>query len=176
MLDFIGAARPSIADPFLPKKIEEGREDEICECIGCNICIASYNEGVPIRCTQNPTMGEEWRRGWHPERVPPKGSEAKVLIVGAGPAGLECARVLGRRGYEVTLAEAGRELGGRVLKEAALPGLASWRRVRDYRVGQIETLANVQVHLDSPLTAGALCDFGADRGGLATGARWTRQG
>ena len=176
VLDFIGAARPSIADPFLPKKIEEGREDEIRECIGCNVCLASYNEGVPIRCTQNPAMGEEWRRGWHPERVPPKGSEAKVLIVGAGPAGLECARVLGRRGYEVTLAEAGRELGGRVLREAALPGLASWRRVRDYRVGQIESLPNVRVYLDSPLTAGDVRDFSADRVVLATGARWTRQG
>jgi dimethylamine/trimethylamine dehydrogenase len=67
--DFIGAARPSIADPFLPAKIREGREDEIRECIGCNICRAANNEGVPLRCTQNPTMGEEWRRGWHPERI-----------------------------------------------------------------------------------------------------------
>ena len=66
MLDFIGAARPSIADPFLPTKISEGREDEIRECIGCNICRAANNEAVPLRCTQNPTMGEEWRRGWHP--------------------------------------------------------------------------------------------------------------
>ena len=65
--DFIGAARPSIADPFLPRKIAEGREEEIRECIGCNICRAANNEGVPLRCTQNPTMGEEWRRGWHPE-------------------------------------------------------------------------------------------------------------
>ncbi len=176
VLDLIGAARPSIADPFLPRKIDEGREDEIRECIGCNVCLATYNEGAPIRCTQNPSMGEEWRRGWHPERVPPRGSEAKVLIVGAGPAGLECARILGRRGYQVTLAEAGRELGGRVLTEAALPGLASWRRVRDYRVGQIEPLANVRVFLESPLSAGEVRDFGADRVVIATGARWTREG
>ena len=70
VLDFIGAARPSIADPFLPKKIDEGREDEIRECIGCNICVSSYHDGVPLRCTQNPTMGEEWRRNWHPETSP----------------------------------------------------------------------------------------------------------
>ena len=68
--DLIGAARPSITDPFLPKKIEEGRIEDIRECIGCNICYAHNSLGVPIRCTQNPTMGEEHRRGWHPERVP----------------------------------------------------------------------------------------------------------
>ncbi len=65
IVDLIGAARPSIADPFLPRKIEDGRIDEIRECIGCNICVMADNLGVPIRCTQNPTMGEEWRRGCH---------------------------------------------------------------------------------------------------------------
>ena len=85
--DFIGAARPSIADPFLPTKIREGREDEIRECIGCNICRAANNEAVHLRCTQNPTMGEEWRRGWHPERIPAKHQDAKVLVVGGGPGG-----------------------------------------------------------------------------------------
>jgi len=70
-LDFIGAARPSIADPFLPKKIQEGLFEDIRECIGCNICSAMNGRGAPICCTQNPTMGEEWRRGWHPEIIPP---------------------------------------------------------------------------------------------------------
>ena len=69
VLDLIGAARPSIADPFLPAKIDAGEEDDIRECIGCNICYSCFHEAVPIRCTQNPTMGEEWRRGWHPERI-----------------------------------------------------------------------------------------------------------
>lgn len=82
--DFIGAARPSIADPFLPKKIEEGRLEDIRECIGCNVCYTGDGLSVPIRCTQNPTMNEEWRRGWHPEKIAPKGSDKKVLIVGAG--------------------------------------------------------------------------------------------
>ena len=69
VLDLIGAARPSIADPFLPNKIRDDRIDDIRECIGCNICVSGDNQCVPIRCTQNPTMGEEWRRGWHPERI-----------------------------------------------------------------------------------------------------------
>jgi len=62
ILDFIGAARPSIADPFLPAKIREGRLDDIRECIGCNVCYSYNYRGAAIRCTQNPTMGEEWRR------------------------------------------------------------------------------------------------------------------
>src|SRR5262249_17173058 len=133
VLDFIGAARPSIADPFLPKKINEGRLEDIRECIGCNICVSSERYGVPIRCTQNPPMGEEWRRNWHPEKLPPKSSNARVLVIGAGPAGLECAITLGKRGYEVALAERGREVGGRVTKESRLPGLSTWARVRDHR-------------------------------------------
>jgi dimethylamine/trimethylamine dehydrogenase len=59
IVDFIGAARPSIADPFLPKKIEEGRLDDLRECIGCNVCVSGDNTISPIRCTQNPSMGEE---------------------------------------------------------------------------------------------------------------------
>ncbi|GIK96733.1 MAG: NADH:flavin oxidoreductase [Alphaproteobacteria bacterium] len=176
ILDLIGAARPSIADPFLPRKIEEGREDEIRECIGCNMCRAANNENVPIRCTQNPTMGEEWRRGWHPERVPAKGSDGRVLVVGAGPAGLECAMTLGKRGYAVALAEATTSLGGRVGRECLLPGLSSWARVRDYRVGQIEKLHNVEVYLDSRLSAEQVLEFGFDHVILATGARWRRDG
>ena len=175
VLDLIGAARPSIADPFLPRKIDEGREDEIRECIGCNICVSSYHDGVPVRCTQNPTMGEEWRRGWHPERIPPGDPETRVLVVGAGPAELECTRALGQRGFKVTLAEAGEELGGRVTIEATLPGLSTWARVRDYRTHLIQTMANVDVYRGSPLTARDVLDFGCDHAVIATGARWTRE-
>ena len=84
-MDMIGAARPSIADPFLPKKIEEGRLDEILECIGCNICVAGDWLSVPMRCTQNPTMGEEWRRGWHPERIERSKSEDCLLYTSPSP-------------------------------------------------------------------------------------------
>jgi dimethylamine/trimethylamine dehydrogenase len=176
ILDFIGAARPSIADPFLPKKIEEGRLDDIRECIGCNVCIASDYFGVPLRCTQNPTMGEEWRRGWHPEIIPPKAADATVLIVGAGPSGLECARALGQRGYEVHLAEATKELGGRVTLESRLPGLSEWARVRDYRVGQIEKMANVTVYRDSRMGAAEIRESGFAHVVLATGSTWRRDG
>ena len=176
ILDFIGAARPSIADPFLPRKVEEGRLEDIRECIGCNICYAHDSRGVPIRCTQNPAMGEEWRRGWHPETIAPRHAEESVLVVGGGPAGLEAARALGQRGYSVTLAEASAELGGRVGRESRLPGLAEWARVRDWRLGQLTKLANVEIYLESELSAAQVRDFGFQHVILATGARWRRDG
>ena len=175
VLDLIGAARPTIADPFLPRKIDEGREDEIRECIGCNICVSSYHDCVPLRCTQNPTMGEEWRRSWHPERIPSGDSATSILVVGAGPAGLECARALGQRGFTVTVAEASEELGGRVTIESKLPGLATWARVRDYRTNLIQTMGNVDVYRGSPLSAQEVIDFGCDHAVIATGAKWTRE-
>lgn len=174
--DFIGAARPSIADPFLPRKIEEGRAEDIRECIGCNVCYSGDGQSVPIRCTQNPTMNEEWRRGWHPEKIAPRGSDAKVLVVGAGPAGLEAARALGERGYDVMLAESGRELGGRVALESRLPGLAEWARVRDYRVQQVERMGNVEIYRESDLGADDVLATEADHVAIATGATWRRDG
>jgi dimethylamine/trimethylamine dehydrogenase len=174
VLDFIGGARPSIADPFLPAKIDEGREEDIRECIGCNICISSWHDGVWVRCTQNPTAGEEWRRGWHPERVQRDGS-GSVLVVGGGPAGLEAALTLARRGFEVSVADRAPELGGRLRFETALPGMKSWNRVAEYRLGQLRKMANVALYPGSDLTAQDVRDFGADHVVIATGARWTRR-
>ena len=138
--------------------------------------MSSHFLGVNLRCTQNPSAGEEWRRGWHPEHIPPRGSGQRVLVVGAGPAGLEAARALGQRGYPVTLAEAAKTLGGRVTREARLPGLAEWARVRDWRVAQIGKMPNVSVYLDSELDAGHVRELGAGHVVLATGARWRADG
>ena len=89
VVDMIGAARPSIADPFLPMKVKEGRPEDIRECIGCNICVAWNNVSAPSRCTQNPTFGEEWRKGWHPETIRAKDSDDRVA---------DCRRWSGRPG------------------------------------------------------------------------------
>ncbi len=176
VLDFIGAARPSIADPFLPKKIEEGRMEDIRECIGCNICVSGDFTMSPVRCTQNPSMGEEWRRGWHPEYLRAKHADQRVLVVGAGPAGLEAAQSLGKRGYEVVVTEATRNLGGRVALEARLPGLAAWIRVLDYRVEQIDQLDNVEIYRESEITAEEALGYGFDHVAVATGSTWRNDG
>jgi dimethylamine/trimethylamine dehydrogenase len=176
VMDFIGAARPSIADPFLPKKIQAGRIEDIRECIGCNMCVSSDYTSSNLRCTQNPTMGEEWRRGWHPERIPRKKSDGTVLVVGAGPAGLEAALAAARRGYDVHLAEATDLLGGRVSQEALLPGLSEWARVRDWRVGQLQRLPNVTIYRESPMDAAGVMEFAPKHVVIATGAWWRRDG
>ena len=176
VLDFIGCARPSIADPFLPLKIEQGRIEDIRECIGCNICVTGDMTMSVSRCTQNPTFMEEWRKGWHPEKMNPKGVSQTVLVIGSGPAGLEAARALGARGYDVALAEAGNGLGGRVTLEAQLPGLAAWGRVRDYRTYQISQMPNVIPYFDSHLSVQDVLDFGFQNVAIATGAQWRRDG
>ena len=176
ILDLIGAARPSIADPFLPEKIRTGRLETIRECIGCNICVSGDFTTSPIRCTQNPSMGEEFRRGWHPERIRVRGSDSRILVLGSGPAGLEAARALGVRGYDVVLAEATRNLGGRVARESKLPGLAAWVRVLDYRQQAIATMSNVEVYRESRMSAGDIAEFGFQHVAVATGATWRRDG
>ncbi|MFK7746689.1 MAG: FAD-dependent oxidoreductase [Roseobacter sp.] len=175
-LDFIGCARPSIADPFLPKKIEEGRIEDIRECIGCNICITGDMTMSISRCTQNPTFMEEWRKGWHPEKMNQKGASSNVLVVGSGPAGLEATRALAMRGYDVALAEGGTTVGGRVTHERKLPGLSAWGRVADYREYQISQKPNVETYFDSQLDAASILEFGFEHVCLATGAKWRRDG
>ena len=175
-LDFIGCARPSIADPFLPNKIDEGRIEDIRECIGCNICVTGDMTMSISRCTQNPTFMEEWRKGWHPERMNAKGVSSNALVIGAGPAGLEATRALAERGYEVALAEASRVLGGRVARERHLPGLSAWGRVADYREYQISQKANVESYFESALDAESILEFGFENICIATGASWRRDG
>ena len=176
--DVIGAARPSIADPFLPLKIEEGRLDEIRECIGCNICIPKSDPGGNVGCTQNATAGEEYRRGWHPERFEPaENRDRDVLVVGAGPAGMECAIVLGKRGFRrVHLAEAEPEIGGIMRWIPKLPGRGEWGRVLNWRAIQLGKLGNVEVLTGLRLDLDGVRQYGAELVVVATGAHWAPDG
>ena len=175
-LDFIGCARPSIADPFIPKKIDEGRVDDIRECIGCNICVTGDMTQGMGRCTQNPTWMEEWRRGWHPEKIAVKGVSESALIIGSGPAGLEAALASAMRGYDVAMAEALDQFGGRVTRERKLPGLSAWGRVADYRLFQLKQRQNAQLYPGSPLSAEEVLEFGFQHVCVATGSMWRADG
>jgi dimethylamine/trimethylamine dehydrogenase len=151
----------SIADPDLPEKIRNGRIDEVGGCIGCNVWASTAMYGVPIRCTQIATIGEEWRKGWHPEVIPVHIARESSLVVGAGPTRMEAALTLARRGLEVSLFKATSELGGRITWESRLPGCRTYDRVREHRVYQLERMSNVQVVRESPLDAGNVIEFGA---------------
>lgn len=175
-LDLIGAARPSIADPFLPLKIREGRLEEIRECIGCNICVSGDNTNSPMRCTQNPTVGEEWRRNWHPEILLNTPSSQKYLIIGGGPSGLEAAVSLIKSGNDVVLADGADYWGGRVTLESKLPGLAEWARVRDWRMWQLQQVPNAELYLNSQLSSEDVLSYGIENIVLATGASWRSDG
>jgi dimethylamine/trimethylamine dehydrogenase len=177
-IDIIAAARPSIADPFIPRKIEQGRYGEIRECIGCNVCASRFWQALPIICTQNATLGEEFRRGWHPERFSKAANAEKtVLVLGAGPAGMECATVLGKRGMSaVHLVDERDALGGSMREVSAYPNLGEWGRVTTYRQIQLEKLNNVEVILGTRLDADAVSEYGAEIVVVATGARWRADG
>jgi dimethylamine/trimethylamine dehydrogenase len=175
--DIIGAARPSIADPFLPTKIAENRLDDIRECIGCNMCVSRMQQQALLSCTQNATAGEEYRRGWHPEKFDRAPNSGSVLVVGAGPAGMECAMVLGKRGYTVHLRDAAPELGGHWRDVARYPRCAEYGRVISYRQAQLAKLKNVEVHLGiARMSADDVLNYGADKVVIATGAHWATDG
>ncbi len=180
--DIIGCARPSIADPFLPKKIEEGRYDDIRVCIGCNVCISRWEiGGPPMICTQNATAGEEYRRGWHPEKFAKTASKDAILVVGAGPSGSEAARVLMESGYTVHLYDKAEKIGGHLNTVSTLPGLGEWSYHRDYRETQINKLVKKnkesQVALgQKALSADDVLQYGAEKVVIATGSSWNTDG
>ncbi|MFB0532213.1 MAG: FAD-dependent oxidoreductase, partial [Desulfatiglandales bacterium] len=162
--DLIAMGRGLIADPMFPNKIKEGKIKEIRRCIRCNECIGRFRRGYRISCTVNPTVGKEAHSELRPAKEP-----KKVLIAGAGPAGMEAARILSLRGHEVTLCEKGDEPGG-LLRITTVPG---WKKdilaLVDWLKTQLEK-SSVTVHLNTEVTPECITKFGPDVLVVATGS------
>jgi len=137
--DLVGMTRAHIADPHLVVKIRDDREDEIKQCVGANYCIDRQYDGLDVLCIQNAATARE-------ETMPhviarSRGVERKVVVVGAGPAGMEAARVCAERGHEVVLFERAAGIGGQILLAAKAPqreqmdGIVRWFALELKRLG-----------------------------------------
>jgi N-methyl-L-proline demethylase len=165
-LDMVGMTRAHLADPHIARKVAEGREQEIRPCVGATYCLDRIYEGRDALCIHNPATGREAHmphvivRGDGPSR--------KIVVVGAGPAGLEAARVAAGRGHEVVLLEAADQPGGQIRlaarsrRRSELIGIAEWR------VAQCEK-QGVAVHLNRLVEAADVLAEGPDVVIVATG-------
>lgn len=165
--DFVGMARPLIADPDLPQKAREGRIDEIRFCTACCRCYDDYFSDRFVSCSVNPQAGMEKEYAIH--RAPkPK----RVIVLGGGPAGMEAARVAALRGHRVALFEATGKLGGQLVYGVVPPHKEEWKTTVGYLATQLGKL-NVEVRLNTALTAEEIAGEKPDVVVIATGATFS---
>jgi len=136
-LDMVGMTRAHIADPHIGRKIAAGAEDRIRPCVGATYCLDRIYEGGEALCVHNAATGRE---GWMPHEVPRAETPRRAVVVGAGPAGLEAARVAAERGHAVTLFEAADRAGGQVNLLAANPRRREMAGIVDWRVAELDRL------------------------------------
>ncbi len=165
-LDMVGMTRAHIADPHIGRKIMEGREDEVRPCVGATYCLDRIYEGRGTTCIHNAATGRE---ATMPHDVPrATGKQRHIVIVGAGPAGLEAARVSGERGHKVTLLEAAPQAGGQLLLATRVKRRAELVGIIDWRLSQLERLG-VAVHYNTYAEATDVASFEPDVVVIATG-------
>jgi 2,4-dienoyl-CoA reductase (NADPH2) len=166
-LDIWEICRSMIADPHMPKKVAEGREEEIRHCVACNLCLARLFRDAPMTCYINPVCAHEWQ----PDFANPKPAQEKkeVMIVGAGPAGLECAYMAARRGHEVHVYDKRDEIGGTLNEAKHAPyGDDELWTCTEYQKVMCEK-AGVHFHLGTEVTEELIEEEMPDTVVLATG-------
>src|SRR3546814_694695 len=133
----VGMTRAHMADPHIVRKIMEKREDEIRPCVGANYCLDRIYQGGSAYCIHNAATGRELTM---PHVIPKAAGKRKIVIVGAGPGGLEAARVAGERGHEVIVFEATGSAGGQIRLTAQSPRRHEMMGIVDWRLAQCEKL------------------------------------
>ncbi len=167
-LDIWEMCRSMIADPLMPKKVLEGREDEVRHCVACNLCLARLFRDAPMTCYINPRCAHEHDETFYPKSVE-EDDRKEVMIVGAGPAGLECAYVSAQRGHEVHVYDKRDELGGTILEASQAPyGDEELMTCTNYQKVMCEQ-AGVHFHLGTEVTEELIQDELPDTVVLATG-------
>jgi hypothetical protein len=170
--DMVGAARGLIAEPDLVRNAYEGQEERSRTCIACNWCMAGIHDSS-AGCAINPVSYRE--RTWGPEALRPAPHRSKVIVVGAGPGGLEAARTSALRGHEVTLLEARARMGGAFALWAGLPGREAYQLAIDWWQRELERLG-VLIRLGARATVADILERGPDAVIVATGAAYHRSG
>lgn len=163
--DIVSMARPMLADADLVNKAAEGREDEINTCIGCNQACLDHTFGghQQVTCLVNPRACNETLLNYEPTD-----EKKRIAVVGAGPAGLAYSTVAAERGHDVTLYDAGSEIGGQFNLAKRIPGKEEFYETLRYFKRQIE-VTGVNLQLNTPVTAGMLANEGCDEVIVATG-------
>ena len=164
--DAVVMARALIADPYFPVKAETGRVNDIRPCVGAMNCLRHLYRGNGIRCIHNPTVSREERLGGE---LTLANVRRRVVVVGGGPGGLECARVAALRGHEVVLLERAATWGGQVRAASRLPGRSELAQVVDWLGGQCES-AGVTVKFGIEALPDMVASYGPDAVVVATGS------
>ena len=166
--DFVGIARGQLADPNWGVKAKAGKDVLIRKCLGCMECFRILNDGLPLGCTLNPALGREFE--WGDEKLVKNGNNRTVAVIGGGPAGMEAALVLAKRGFKTMLYEAKDKLGGTVNLAAIPPHKGMLAEFVETMEAQLKE-AGVDIILNTPATVEILKDHGTDSVFLATGGK-----